>query len=269
MFIDFHVPVYDEPGYGEALADTARNIGLDRLCLMGGSARYGLAANAQVRHVADSYPELFVPFARIRLGQDGPSAVERLRRIGFSGLCTWAPPAPYDDEAFFPVYEAAQALEMPVLFHTAYLPVTALDRPRGVRSANMRPVYLDTVARCFPRLTVVGVGLGNPWYEEAAETMRGNDNVFFDLSGRLLRQKGPEWLTDLLGENQNNPWAAEQEAQSLWRHVVFGSGVRQEDIASVERDYERVFRWLGVAEEETSAVMGQTAARLLGIGGQS
>ncbi len=264
MFIDCHVPVYDEPGYSEALADTARNIGLNRLCVMGGAARYGLAANAQVRRLADAYPELFVPFARIRLGEDGPSTVERMERIGFTGLCVWAPPRPYDDEGFFAVYEAAQALGMPMLFHTGYLPPTPLDRVRGVRSANMRPVYLDAVARCFPGLTVVGVGLGSPWCPEAAEAMRRNANVFFDLSGGLLRRKGPEWLTDVFGENQSNPWA-EDEEENLWRHVVFGSGVRHEDIASVERDYERVFRWLGVGEEETSGVMGGTAARLLGI----
>ena len=46
--IDFHVNVYDEAGYGDALAETAKNLGFDRLCIAGGEPCYGLAANSEV-----------------------------------------------------------------------------------------------------------------------------------------------------------------------------------------------------------------------------
>lgn len=264
MLIDFHVPVYDEPGYGEALAETARNLGLDRLCICGGEARYGLAANAEVRRQADAYPELFVPFASLSLGEDGASTVERLRRVGFEGLCAWAPPAPYDDESFFPVYEAAEALGMPLVLHTGFLPPTPLDRARRVRSANMRPVYLDTLARSFPRLRMVGVGLGSPWCEEAAEVLRHHSNVFFDLSGEVLRRKGADFFGGILRPTHASLWE-EDAGANLWGRVVFGSAVRHEEIASVERDYQRIFRALALNREDIEAVMGHTAARLLDI----
>ena len=264
MLIDLHVHLYDEPGYGDALAETAKNLGLDRLCIGGGEPCYGLAANAEVRHQADQYPDLFVPFAHVVLGEDNPHSVERLKRVGFEGICVWTPPAPYDDESFFPLYETAEALGMPVLFHTGYPPATPLDRARRVRAEHMRPVHLDTVARCFPGLKIVGVGLGNPWCEEAAETLRHNKNVFFDLSGEILRRKGADYVGSLLRPEQASPW--EYSGRDLWSQIVFGSAVRQEEVASAERDYQRVFRSLALSAEDAAAVMGKTAARLLNLG---
>jgi hypothetical protein len=263
MLIDLHAHVYDEPGYGEELAETAKDMGLDCLCIAGDESRYGVASNAEVHKQAQAYPDLFIPFAHVTLGEDGPSAVERLKGLGFRGICVWAPPAPYDDESFFPVYEAAQALQMPVLFHTGFVPRTPLDRARRVRCANMQPVHLDTVARCFPELKVVGVGLGNPWCEEAVEALRHNPNLHFDLSGDILRRKGPEYLGALLRPARGSPW--EQGSGDLLGRIVFGSAVRHEEIASVERDYQRVFRSLALRPDDVDAVMGQTAARMLAI----
>jgi len=264
MLIDFHVHLYDETGYGEALVETARNLGVDRLCIAGGESQYGLAANAEVRRQAELYSELCVPFAQVSLGEDSAGTVERLSRVGFKGLCVWAPPAPYDDVSFFPIYEAAEALGMPIVFHTSYPPVTPLDRAKRVRSANARPVYLDTVARYFQRLKVVGVGLGSPWCEEAVETMRHHPNVYFDLSGDLLRRKGAEFFSALFRPPHAAPWQ-EEGGGNLWSHIVFGSAVRHEEIASLERDYQRVFRWLALGQQDIEAVMGQTAGRLLNI----
>jgi len=264
MLIDIHAHVYDEPGYGEALAETAKNLGMDCLCIGGGEPRYGLASNAEVRKQADAYPELFVPFAHIDLGEDGPGTIERYARMGFRGLCVWAPPAPYDDEAFFPAYEVAEALGLPMLFHVGYMPRTPLDRARRVRMANMRPVYLDTVARCFPDLRVVGVGLGYPWCAEAAETLRQNPNAYCDLSGDLLRRQPPEFVAALLQSSHGTLWEESSGVDPMLR-VVFGSAVRHEDIASVERDYQRVLRSAGRGPDCVEATMGNTAAQLLGI----
>lgn len=263
MLIDFHAHLYDEQGYGEALAETARNLGIDRMCICGGEGRYGLAANVEVRRQADSYPELFVPFAHANLGEDGAATVERLNRAGFVGLCVWGSPSPYDAEEFFPFYEAAEALEMPVLFHTCILPPTSLDRARRLRTVNAHPIHLDTLARYFPALKIVGVGLGGPWYEDAAEVLRHHANVYFDLSGDVLRRRGAEFLGDLLRPSQAALWE-QSAAGDLWGRIVFGSGVRNDEISSVERDHQRVFRSLALAAEDIGAVMGETAARLLG-----
>jgi predicted TIM-barrel fold metal-dependent hydrolase len=264
VLIDLHVHYYDEAGYGEALAETAKDIGMTRLCIAGGQARHGLAANAEVRRQADAYPELFLPFASLRLGEDSAGTVERFRRVGFEGLSVDTPPAPYDDPAFYGIYEAAQALSMPVVFHTCFAPRTALDRAYGIRSANMRPVYLDTIARSFPALKIVGVALGHPWCEEAVEAMRIHSNVFFDFSGDLLRRRGMDFFERTL-RSDNSTLLEDDGAAQLCRSIVFGSGVRHEEIASSERDYQRILRALAMGQEDIDAVMGGTAARLLGI----
>jgi predicted TIM-barrel fold metal-dependent hydrolase len=264
VFIDFNAYLYDDPRYGDALAETAQNLGLDRACICGGESQYGLASNAEVRAQAASLPDLFIPFARVSLAEDGPDTVERLARAGFAGLRVWAPPRPYDDPSCFGIYEAAEALGMPVVFHTGFLPPTALDRARGVRSANMRPVYLDTLARRFPHLVIVGTGLGSPWCEEAAETLRQHANVYFDLSGDLLRRRGAEFIGGLLRPTQAPLWE-DTSGGCLWSRVLFGSATRHEEIASSERDYQRIFRSLALGGEEAEAVMGATAAGLLGV----
>ena len=41
-----------------------------------------------------------------------------LKEMGFVGLKPYKPHFPYSDERYFPIYERAQALRMPVLFHT-------------------------------------------------------------------------------------------------------------------------------------------------------
>jgi predicted TIM-barrel fold metal-dependent hydrolase len=265
MLIDFHVSIFDEDGYGDALADMAGNLGFDRLCIGGGHPCYGLASNAEVRRVADTYAELFVPFAYMDLGEDGAHTVERLSRVGFKGLLLSAPPAAYDDESFFSVYEAAEALSMPVVFHTGFLPRSSLDRARRIRCENMRPVFLDSIARAFPGLTIVGVGLGNPWCDEAVEVLRRHGNVFFDLSGGVLRQKTGDFLHLALHPEQTvSFWGANGEG-NLLDHIVFGSAARYEAMPSVERDYQRHLRSMVASREEIDAVMGHTAARILEI----
>jgi len=264
VLIDFHAHLYNEPGYGEALAEAARSLGFDALCIGGGTPLYGLATNEEVLREAGVYPELFIPFASLSPDGEGAARVEEFHRCGFLGLRLSAPVAPYDDKRFFPVYEAAQALGMPVMFHTGYVPVTPLDRALGVRCERMRPVCLDTIARCFPRLNIVGTSLGYPWCEEACETLRHHANVFFDLSGNLLRNKGPAYFRGLFWWEKNAALNGSRR-QNPWQRLLFGSAVRHEEIASVERDYERLFRSLAFGQSVVDAVMGGTAQKLLGL----
>jgi len=264
LLCDFHSHLYDEPNYAEALAEAAQNLGFDKICISGGEARFGMGSNEELLIQADEYPDLFVPFAFVRLGFDGAAEVEEIGGMGFRGLRVWAPPAPYDAEEFYPVYEAAEALEMPILFHTGFLPVTPLDRALDVRSHRMRPVYLDTLARRFPGLKIVGHGLGGPWYEEAGETLRHHKNVFFDLSGSALRRKGAQFFRASLGF-ENGTVVGEGGDERVWSRILFGSAVRCEEIAAVERDYERLFRSLALPDGVVDDIMGGTAARILGL----
>lgn len=128
----------------------------------------------------------------------------------------------------------------------------------------MRPVYLDTIARHFPGLKVIGCALGCPWYEEASETLRRHDGVFFDLSGLALRGKDPAFFRGVLGQAQGHVTGAGHES-SAWSNVVFGTGLRHEAMASVERDYQRLFRALTLPEDVVADIMWGNAACMLGL----
>ena len=265
MICDFHTHLYDEDDYAHALAETAHTLSIDKMCIGGGEARYGMASNDAVQRHAIEYPDLFVPFAAFRLGVDRPSDVARLSDQGFSGLRVAAPPAPYDDEAFFPVYEAAQALDMPILFHTGMLPPTPLDRALDVRSDRMRPVLLDGVARHFPALSIVGCGLGWPWYEEAAELLGLHPNIYFDMSGTTLRKKDLDFFAGLLGAAPST-LLDRPHCGAACRRLLFGTAARHEKMPEIECNYERLFRSMTLDEDVVDGIMGNTAAKILGLG---
>jgi len=264
VLCDLHTHLYDEADYAEALAETAQNLGFDKLCIAGGETRYGIATNEEVLDNAQTYPDLFVPFAFVRLGADGPARVEDLSRMGFRGLRVYGPPAPYDAEEFSCVYEAAQALDMPVLFHTGFLAASPMDRALDVRVDRMRPVHLDTLARRFPQLKIIGCGLGAPWFEEAGEVLRRHENVYFDLAGEALSRKGVEFYRGLLG-SETASVLEEPRRTDAWSRIVFGTAAHCEDIASVERNYQRLFRSLALRAEVVEGIMGGNAQSLLGL----
>ncbi len=262
LIVDFHTHVYDRKDYVPMLAETAHNLGINKLCIGGGEPRYGLATNETVIEEADAYPELFVPFALLRPGLDGPGDVERMHGNGFMGLKMGAPAAPYDSAAFFPVLQAAEALRLPVLFHTRILPVTPLDRANNISGDLARPIHLDPLARQLPDLKIIGTGLGAPWFEEAAALLQVHDNIFFDLSKIQLRERGSHFFKLLLGMESEDKWE-EAPQNKWWKQIVFGTASINRDIPFIERDYQRLFRALVLPENVISDVMGDNAMRLL------
>jgi len=91
---------------------------------------------------------------------------------------------PYVDPSYLPVYELANRYGWVVLFHTGSVLRGSVDQPENVASHRMRAFHLEEVARRFPKLTVVGAHCGNPEYEWAAEVVRWNPDVFFDVDRR-------------------------------------------------------------------------------------
>ncbi|MBO3802950.1 MAG: amidohydrolase [Candidatus Brockarchaeota archaeon] len=76
-----------------------------------------------------------------------------------------------------PVYEFAERVGLPVLFHSG-----DFASPSG-RLKYAHPLHVDEVAVQHPDLRIVICHFGNPWIEDAAEIASKNENVFLDLSG--------------------------------------------------------------------------------------
>jgi hypothetical protein len=224
---------------------------------------------------AKQHPAQIIPFGSVDLdARDVVRQVEELRAMGYRGLGEMEfVKKPYNDPSYFPVYELANRYGWIVLFHTGIVLRRKFDEPEDVASGRMRPVYLEEIARRFPKITVLGAHCGNPEYEWAAEIARWNPNVFFDLSGSsLIKMHGR------LAEFQKFFWWSSTEWQSAEWHVktpnndpsafikiVFGSDVNLSQIEPVVNQYRAMFDACNVPERTRQMIMGGTLSQMLGL----
>ncbi len=265
--IDMHSHLFPDESVVPAMEETAERLGFEKIVLHGlewpGSR---MSRNAAIRKAMKRRPDLFVGFAGIDMWEPvDPAAIDRVRDEGFTGCKFIVPPEPYHSERFFPWYERAEKLGMPVLFH---LGIVAADATEGIRVDNnfMRPIYLDTIARSFRELTVIGAHLGNPWYEEATMSARWNPNLFFDITGSTLKKKKPSFIGELLWWDDTTEYGSKVWA-SAWEQILFGTDVPPEKAHDVLGDYENLLDTLDVAEDLVESVLYCTGAGILGEAG--
>ena len=265
MIIDTHVHLLDQPGYEHHLAKAARENGVAKLVLTGGPKQYDYASNDAVLAAAERYPDLFLPFAYFRLGRDYPALVDELHTKGFYGLQFALPEKDYDDKEFYLVYARAGQLGMPGLFQLGLIPNSGRDHLHNVCSHRMRPIYLDTIARAFPEFTIIGTRLGSPWVEEACEVARCNSNVYLDLSGPIIRRKGPQFFREMLWWGDVPAALGSRKGETPWQKIVFGSDVNFKYLSKVIREYEVLLEGLGAPDEVVADVFAMNAIRALDL----
>lgn len=232
--------------------------GVEKVCL-GGDNEKALAA-----YKVD--PEFVVPIARLDLATAAPADIKALQGSGFKGVRFEFPPAAYDNERFFPLYAALEELAMPAFFQTGHVRGTV-----RCRTDNMRPIYLDTIARYFPGLYIVGSQLGNPWFFEAMSAMMYNKRVFFDLSGGVVRGLPLSWYrlmfsfrdVYLMPGGIRHRLHDESINQDIFRKLVFGGGNVQPEI--VTAFYRDLFAGLQIDFRIQGLVLWANAAEMLGI----
>src|SRR5437867_1554922 len=228
-----------------------------------------------VADAAKQYPTQIIPFAFVDLdAPDVVKQVEELHAMGFRGLGELEfVKKPYNDPSYFPVYELANRYGWIVMFHTGIVLRRNFDEPEDVASGRMRPIYLEEIARRFPKITILGAHCGNPEYEWAAEVARWNANVFFDLSGSTLTK-----MHGRLAEFQKIFWWSATEWRSAeWTvktpnndpsafiKLIFGSDTDLDEIESVVKQYHDMFEACDVRERTRKMIMGGTFANRLGL----
>jgi len=151
----------------------------------------GTRGNDEVAlELARAFPGKVIPFGYLHLAK-GPGWVDRQKERGFAGLKAHTPPLPWDDESFLPIYERAQALGMPVLFHTGPAWTDTLDHypyAAGQRSRStdwMHVERLDVIIKAFQSLTVIAARFGWPHCEAAMGMAMTHPNFYLDTSGYL------------------------------------------------------------------------------------
>ena len=255
MIIDVHHHLSGDPEQWDALAAECERLGIAKVCAFGRHAEHTAAAMAK-------YPELIVGFGYFRLGDDAIGRIDEFKQLGFQGVKFIRPARNYDAREYYPVYGRMEGHGLLAIFHLGIVARSSLDRHLDIDNNRHRPIYLDTIARAFPDLQIIGAHLGNPWYDEAGMACRWNPNLYFDLSGSTLKKKSATYLGDILW------WTPETRykdplGRHAWEKIVFGSDVAIHEIGEVLDDYRRVMGELDLAEHLQTAVLGGTMARLL------
>jgi hypothetical protein len=253
----------------EQLVERAQAAGVVHMCLLG--SRWG-DYNDRVTRAIQRYPELFFGLYGIDLDVEGPERVHEAAERGFRGLKVILPTRRYDDQAYFPIYEAAEERGFTCLFHTGVIGGGAdyrvqdpfdpalIERVRdweertrksGVSSAFMEPIYLDTIAFNFPQLRIIGAHLGIGYYDQAAHVARWRRNVFWDISGG-------EMVRRHVIERRLVP------AEISHFKLLYGSD-NNERFEDEIRDWQAVFDLLRLSEDERERIFYGNAARLFGV----
>ena len=87
---------------------------------------------------------------------------------------------PINDPSLEQVFRIASKHDVPVMIHTG----DTYSKNAKVRQAH--PLLVDDVAVDFPDVKFVVCHLGNPWFQDTAEVLYKNENVFADISGLTL-----------------------------------------------------------------------------------
>lgn len=267
-------------GFLEALRDTAHEVGIVKIALLGNPGAKGHDA---LEKAIGTYPDLLCGMGWLRLDEDPPSLIDEFAERGFHGIKTLGPSKNYDDEAYYRHYEKAQARGLRILFHTGILggPVDYLmgssedawkapptgaeeqalvtqlgrearERRYGFSSARMQPIYLDTIAFHFPELYMIGAHLGWPDYRTACAIARWRPRLYFDISGGdVVRDhiiEGKYIMNEIRPEK-----------------LVYGS---DSDLGRMKRDvaeWRRAFDEMGLSEQQQDLIFYKNAARMFGF----
>lgn len=201
--IDVHHHLVEEAGYVDNLLREMDRYEIEKSALIGlgaffkglftnGRSDNSCADNQAVEKFFKRYPDRFFGLGFIRLGKDKPSVVDELNDRGFSGLKFIIPTSRYSAPEFYPVYEKAQALNLPCLFHTGIINLPVPRPGEGVSSFNMDCIHLEAVAQDFPKLKIIIAHLGVQNFLTALTLIRLFPNVYADLSGST-----PGWRANI------------------------------------------------------------------------
>lgn len=264
MIIDAHHHLGAGPGYTRKLLRACDKLNIDYVAVMGLPDYVNFSTNDAIEKAMKESKGRIKGFAWIDLGRDRPDKVDEYKGRGFTGVKFILPRYNYDHGSFYPIYERAEALGMPGLFHLGIVSARPGNEARNISSARMRAIMLDPLARAFSKWTIIGAHLGNPNYTDATMAARWHVNLYFDLTGSTLKKITPEELNRWLWWRPDSRYR-DPLKRDAWEKILFGSDVGAEEIHDVMNDYQNIFDTLDMKASIRKKIMGETAAKLLGI----
>lgn len=239
-----------------SLRTLAAASGIDMLCLMPldlstVSGGY-LGTNEQVAKLVEDNPDFFIGFASVDPArEDALDVVERaFDELDLAGLMLHPAQQRFspDDESLFPIYEACEAHDKPIVFQAGMS-----ARPR-LSSSNSHPMLFEDVALAFPGLRMCLQHFGWPWTREVAMIMLKCKNVYTDLSC-LYFDNAPEFYGHIFSQELGEHWID----RSLRHQVMFAS---EEPRLEMRRMAEAI-RAMPWRDSTKAMVMGDNALEFL------
>ncbi len=156
-----------------------------------------------------------------------------------------------NDPSLEGVFRIAAKHQVPVLIHTG----DTYAKTAKVRMAH--PLLVDDVAVDYPDVRFVMCHLGNPWFQDTAEVLYKNENVFADISGLTLGEFSYDFERYVAMRVREMVWYMGDPGKQL----MYGT-----DWPLVRMPpYLKFLRELGFEEEQYENVCWRTAARLFRI----
>jgi predicted TIM-barrel fold metal-dependent hydrolase len=210
--------------------------------------------------LAAAHPEHFLAYAH----HDPllPDAVERLEHAvkvqGLRGYKLLAPSIDrrIDDRSLYPLWETAQALEIPVLIHFGIM-----GGAGGVANhININPLSIHDVAKAFPHLSIIVPHFGCGYVFETLQLCWACPNVYIDTSGsnQWMRWMPYELNLEILFRKYRETIGAGRilfGSDSSWFPRGFTHAYLDEQL--------RAMIYVGYLESEIDTVLYGNAARLL------
>lgn len=155
--------------------------GISKSVLFACQAPFVYASNEFVAEVCRKFPEKFIGFASVDpKDPEAPSKLEAaVKNLGLAGLKLHPPLQDFfpNDRKVWPIYEKAQELGIPVVFHVGTTPFGPL-----VKLAQANPILIDEIANDFPKLKIILTHLGTLWSDEAFMVAEKNPHVYVDTA---------------------------------------------------------------------------------------
>lgn len=241
LVIDVHHHYLPQKGFMKRLLKRMDEANVNKVCLFTSGPKYGENEKRAFEEAFKDYGDRVIGFGRIHPGRVKPEIIDEYYSRGFTGLKIIHPTKRYDHDDFLSYYEKAEQYGMPVLFHTGVVSRKRPDVSEDRSSAFMRPVYLDRIARLYPKLRVVAAHIGDPWYLEACMTSQKNPNMWLDVSGKAILLKALNirkymWIRltpDKLLFGLDEPPEEYNRLIYTWNTLLYEMGLPKEDRAKI------------------------------------
>jgi predicted TIM-barrel fold metal-dependent hydrolase len=211
--------------------------------------------NDEVEKFFKNNPDYIIGLGYIDLDYDVPPIIDKLFKKGFKGVKIIFPEKRYDHKSYSEFYKRCEHFNMPILFHTGVC--FGNHFKEFACSANMQPIYLESIGYKYPKLKIIGAHLGYAYYSTACAIVEAtkfeNNNIYFDISGSDIsfKREIPEggYIKKIISVD-NLLWGLDEPFN------------RYEEIINIWKKY---FQKINLTKEEQDRIFFKNACEIFGL----